>query len=91
MSNYTPTRSVFAWGRPFLKFNIHLPFIKLVEVDQEGNEMTLTECQIFRALAYIHAIGVCHRDIKPQNLLVCIQNSSLACVPALVSSFVVTM
>ncbi|KAG8366884.1 hypothetical protein BUALT_Bualt16G0014400 [Buddleja alternifolia] len=26
--------------------------------------------QIFRALAYIHGIGVCHRDIKPQNLLV---------------------
>ena len=26
--------------------------------------------QIFRALAYIHALGVCHRDIKPQNLLI---------------------
>ncbi|KHN16033.1 Glycogen synthase kinase-3 like MsK-1 [Glycine soja] len=27
--------------------------------------------QIFRALSYIHrCIGVCHRDIKPQNLLV---------------------
>ncbi|KAK4337778.1 hypothetical protein RND71_042265 [Anisodus tanguticus] len=27
--------------------------------------------QIFRALSYIHhTIGVCHRDIKPQNLLV---------------------
>ncbi|CAA6665547.1 unnamed protein product [Spirodela intermedia] len=27
--------------------------------------------QIFRALAYIHGgVGVCHRDIKPQNLLV---------------------
>eukprot|EP00158_Paraphelidium_tribonemae_P004580 Partr_v1_DN26845_c0_g1_i1_m40955 putative Glycogen synthase kinase len=25
--------------------------------------------QIFRSLAYIHALGICHRDIKPQNLL----------------------
>ena len=26
--------------------------------------------QLIRSLAYIHARGVCHRDIKPQNLLV---------------------
>ncbi|CAG9313720.1 unnamed protein product [Blepharisma stoltei] len=26
--------------------------------------------QIMRSLAYIHAVGVCHRDIKPQNILV---------------------
>ncbi|OMJ95229.1 hypothetical protein SteCoe_1441 [Stentor coeruleus] len=26
--------------------------------------------QIIRSLGYIHAMGVCHRDIKPQNLLV---------------------
>ena len=26
--------------------------------------------QLMRSIAYIHAVGICHRDIKPQNILV---------------------
>lgn len=26
--------------------------------------------QMMRSIAYIHALGICHRDIKPQNILV---------------------
>lgn len=26
--------------------------------------------QMFRALAYLQGVGICHRDIKPQNILV---------------------
>lgn len=38
-----------------------------------NNSVFFTFPQIFRGLAYIHNVaGVCHRDLKPQNLLVSI-------------------
>lgn len=32
-------------------------------------EIKLLTYQMFRSLAYIHGLGICHRDIKPCNLL----------------------
>lgn len=32
--------------------------------------LKLYSYQMIKSLAYIHAIGICHRDIKPQNVLV---------------------
>lgn len=44
------------------------PFLFFPNSDNCNRKMS----QIFRGLAYIHTVpGVCHRDVKPQNLLVC--------------------
>ncbi|XP_055735216.1 glycogen synthase kinase-3 beta-like [Salvelinus fontinalis] len=38
-------------------------------VPSESIQTPLYMYQLFRSLAYIHSFGICHRDIKPQNLL----------------------
>ncbi|EIE26193.1 Pkinase-domain-containing protein, partial [Coccomyxa subellipsoidea C-169] len=56
---YVP-ETVFRIGKHYSKSGQRMPtlFVKLYVF------------QMCRALAHIHAMGVCHRDIKPQNLLV---------------------
>lgn len=58
---------------------IHLPnagafapltvFSKLILIYLCPHSRQLYMYQLFRSLAYIHSHGICHRDIKPQNLL----------------------
>lgn len=55
---YVPT-TVLAESRYFSRARMPMPNL-LVK---------LLTYQMFRSLAYIHALGICHRDIKPTNLL----------------------
>ncbi|KAI8888319.1 Pkinase-domain-containing protein [Backusella circina FSU 941] len=55
---YIP-ETLYRATRHYAKAKRHMPMI-LVQVYMY---------QVLRSLAYIHALGICHRDIKPQNVL----------------------
>ncbi|XVE73912.1 hypothetical protein DITRI_Ditri11bG0156700 [Diplodiscus trichospermus] len=57
---YVP-ETVYRVSKHYNRMNQHMPILYV----------QLYTYQIFRALNYLHhVVGVCHRDIKPQNLLV---------------------
>uniref|UniRef100_A0A7S2I7U7 Protein kinase domain-containing protein n=1 Tax=Helicotheca tamesis TaxID=374047 RepID=A0A7S2I7U7_9STRA len=63
---YVP-ETVYSISRHHQKSKIALPLLYV----------KLYLYQLSRALSHIHALGICHRDIKPQNLLVNPENQQL--------------
>jgi len=63
---YVP-ETVYSISRQHQKAKITLPLLYV----------KLYLYQLSRALSHIHALGICHRDIKPQNLLVNPENQQL--------------
>jgi len=64
--DYVP-ETVYSISRHHQKSKITLPLLYV----------KLYLYQLSRALAHIHSLGICHRDIKPQNLLVNPENQQL--------------
>ncbi|ORX55637.1 glycogen synthase kinase 3 [Hesseltinella vesiculosa] len=64
--DYMP-ETVYSLSRQFTRNKKRMPSLSI----------KLYIYQLFRALAFIHHQGVCHRDIKPQNLLVNPANGTL--------------
>lgn len=66
---YIP-ENLYRYNRRFVKAHTLLPLIYVKVVLSKSPHLQLYTYQMFKGLAYIHSLGVCHRDIKPQNILI---------------------
>jgi len=63
----------------FVPDNVYKVLKNHSKINQEI-PLDLIKCysyQLARGIAYMHACGICHRDIKPQNLLICPKTHAL--------------
>lgn len=66
---YIP-ENLYRYNRRFVKAHTLLPLIYVKVAFSSSPHPQLYTYQMFKGLAYIHSLGVCHRDIKPQNILI---------------------
>lgn len=80
LPTFPPTDRVFAQQKDEVYLNLVLEYVpetvyrasryfNKLKTTMPMLEVKLYIYQLFRSLAYIHSQGICHRDIKPQNLL----------------------
>jgi len=76
---YVP-ETVYRASRHYAKLKQVMPMLQVklymyqvshgpATVFRENVVLIVLDEQLLRSLAYIHSVGICHRDIKPQNLL----------------------